>query len=278
MSEAELQSDVSLLEAFYDSRLLCLQSHKSSILICSISPTKLELSQQILIKGNEIRTVSQLKYLGIIFDRKLDFSIHAATTACAGRRVLGALRRSFQPIMGTRAFSCLYVAKILPLLTYCISVAAPVHKGAFASLEKVQRLAARFITNDWHSSYKCLLSRLNWKSISRVSFERRALLCFKYIHDLRHQPPGLVRHPTVNCFHQRLRNPPHPLDLCIPHFQRSTIDKVPLLNCLHTWNSLPSAIKSCEILSIFKAAIRNLLNFSTVQTVLPDRLLLIDNL
>ncbi len=274
----ELQSDINCINAFYKLRLLSIQPSKCSALICSIAPRPLSLGNPLLIDGVPITFVSELKYLGVLFDRKLDFSRNAEAASTSSRRVLGSLRRSLFPLLGKQAFSRLYSAKIVPILTYCISVAAPSHKTSFSALEKVHRLAARYISNDWKSSYLSLLSRLHWKSISQLCFERRAFLCFKYIHNLRHRPPALINFVQPTERQKMLRHRPHDLDLIIPKSSRSSIDLLPLWNCFHTWNALAKEIKSCSTISIFKAAIRNFGNYRFTQANIPERLLFFDSL
>ncbi len=276
--EAELQSDISIVVSFYKNLLLSIQPLKCSALLCSISPRPASFTNLLLVDGTPIPFVSCLKYLGVLFDRKLNFSLNAEAAALSGRKILGSLRRLLFPLLGKRAFNNLYLAKIVPILTYCISVAAPNIKSAFLSLEKVHRLAARFITNDWSSSCCSLLSRLKWKPISRLCFERRSLLCFKYVHSIRHHPPSLVKFVEPSTRQMQLRSCPHKFDLAIPHSKRAAVDQIPIWNCFHSWNALPQQIKSCASFPTFKAAIRNFANFSSTQAKIPDRLLLFDNL
>ncbi len=192
VAEAELQCDLNTIAAFYDSILLTPNPLKTKLLICSISPQAQTIASIPTLSGVPVTIVSELKYLGIVLDRKMDMSLQAKSAAATGRKVLGALRRSCKPILSTKAFSQLYLSKVLPLLTYCISVAAPVHRGAFCSLEKVHRLAARIITNHWQTPYLQLLRDLGWKSIGQICFERRSKLVYKYVHGHRHLPTGIV--------------------------------------------------------------------------------------
>ncbi len=128
----ELQSVVNLIcDLYHDARLLTIQPHKSAALICSIAPQQLHPSSTIIVNKNPIPAVSWLKYLGITFDHKLDFHFQAELAATQGRKVLGSPWHSCIPLLGFKAFCQLYLCKVLPLLTYCISIMAPAHKGAF---------------------------------------------------------------------------------------------------------------------------------------------------
>ncbi len=272
-AEIELQDDINIIVGTYSELLLSVQPKKLNLLIASIAPQPLTISTLPSVSGVPITAVSSLKYLGAKLDRKLDFGENAWQTAVRSRQIFGALRRACRPILGTRAFSYIYLTKIFPLLTYDIAVLAPARKGPFHALEKAHRLAARWVANDWRSPYSQLLVKLGWKSVARVCFERRCLLVWKYLHELRHLPPATVAKKQLadNRYRYRLRNAPHELDLEIPRSNKTTIDELPFYNCLHTWNALPSAIKSAPF-SVLRQAVRNIQNFITVQTVLGNRL------
>ncbi len=277
VAEAQVQMDLDVIATFYESVLLTPNPLKSKLLICSISPQPQSIARVPTIAGVPVAVVPELKYLGIVFDRKLDMSLQAKAAATSGRKVLGALRRSCKPILTTRAFSQLYLSKVFPILTYCVALAAPVHRGAFSSLEKVHPLAARLVTNCWQTPYFELLQKLQWKSVAQICFERRAKLLYKYVHGLRHTPTGVIEYQQPMECARRVRYQPHCLDLKVPSSLQKSIDSIPFLNALHTWNALPGPIKSAEG-AIFTRAVRNRSNFYLTQQRISDRLLLIDTL
>ncbi len=276
--EQELADDINTIVNYYrDVLSLSINPSKSKVLVSSIAPKPLMLKSPLLISGEEIMPVSKLKYLGVMFDRKLDFSENANVTATKCRQVLGVLHRNCKPVIGTHAFVQLYQAKVLPILTYSLAAVCPSLKGAFCQLEKVHRLAARFVCNDYISSYDDLLDRLQWQSISRLCFQKRSALVYKYTMGLRSLPDEVLKYNIPSDRQLLLRNPPHPRNLAIIHTNRTTIDKNPFWNCLCTWNSLPNSIKDLGLTQFMKAVkTKNL--FNSVQALIPERLLTIDNL
>ncbi len=275
-AEQCLQLDINMVVDCYSELLLKVQSAKTKLLVCSIAPRPLKSISRLVVHGNAIAEVSTLKYLGVVLDRKLDFGENARSLAARSRRILGALKASCKPLLGLKAFAHIYMAKILPILTYSIAVTAPAKKGPFSLLEKSHRLVARIVLNDWTSSYNSLLRLLNWRSISQICFERRCLLIWKYVNSVRHLPAGVIcRKSSTECS-KRLRNAPHQLDIEILRSKKSAIDELPFLNCLHTWNTLSSYARSASF-SFARLAIRNHNNYTCVQRQIPSRLILIDD-
>ncbi len=276
-AEADLQLDVDEIVDCYSELLLSVHPAKTRLLVCSIAPQPLSTATPLLVLGKPIKQVPFLKYLGVLLDRKMDLGQNAHTLAVRSRRMLGALKSSCKPLLGTKAFLQIYTAKILPLLLYNIAVTAPSKKEPFCALEKAHRLAARLILNDWSSSYHCLLHCLHWKSISRICFERRCLLVWKYVHGSRHLPTESIVRKKCSERQNRLRGAPHSLDLEILRSKKSSIDLIPFLNCLHTWNVLSPHARSAS-LPFIRLAVRNFSNYSAVQQCIPTRLFLFDNL
>ncbi len=192
IAEKQLQQDIDDVLACYSDLLLTIHPQKTKLLVCSIAPQPLSATTSFHIAGHPIDEVGSLKYLGIVLDRRLDFGLNARASALRSRRILGALRGSCKTLLGSKAFVQIYVAKIMPILLYCIAVTAPSKKGPFCALEKAHRLAARVITIDWSSSYQQLLGSLQWRSISQICFEHRCLLMWKYINGIRHLPAGTI--------------------------------------------------------------------------------------
>ncbi len=82
-------------------------------------------------------------------------------------------------------FRKIYTAKVLPILTYGLPVTAPVCKQHWLVLEKVNRVAARLVLNNFADSYEELLLKPRWKTIAQLCVERQLLLQIKYHHSLR---------------------------------------------------------------------------------------------
>jgi hypothetical protein len=49
------------------------------------------------------------------------------------------------------------------------------------SIERVKKFAAKLVANDFKSPYPVLLEKLNWKSVSQMVMEKRAVAVHNYV-------------------------------------------------------------------------------------------------
>ena len=83
------------------------------------------------------------KYLGVIFEKHLDFNTCAETLGAAGGRALGCVISKFKSIkkLGFGTFSYLYNAGVIPVTDYCAGVWG--HK-LYQKTKAAQKRALRF--------------------------------------------------------------------------------------------------------------------------------------
>ena len=127
----------------------------------SINPSKTELIlftrkykpdllSSIYFYGEELEQQTQVKYLGVVLDSKLNWSIHIDSKCNKALISLNQLRRSIGKTWGLtlRTARWMYTAIIRPSLTYAAVVWWPRVKLKTASrqLDHLQRLACLFIT------------------------------------------------------------------------------------------------------------------------------------
>ena len=98
--------------------------------------------------GKEIlQEVSNAKYLGIQIDNKLDWNKHISTVAARGQSKLAFLNRNLKSCP-KKLRDTAYISLIRPALEYSCSVRHPHRKSNKDKIEKVQRRAARFVSNN----------------------------------------------------------------------------------------------------------------------------------
>ncbi len=167
---------------------------------------------------------------------------NAVQSANKTKRCLGVLRRAFGGLLDADSFTTLYKAKCQSMLTYAVSVASPRSKSGWLCLERANRLGLRYISNNYTESYVPLLRRYGLKSISRLCFEHRCCLIYKYMHGLRYCPasPQLITVKLPIGSHQLRQRGPHHLQVVLPNRKRRMADDVPFYNGLRTWNALSS--------------------------------------
>ena len=99
--------------------------------------------------GNEIlQEVSDAKYLGIQIDNKLDWNKHISTVAARGQSKLAFLNRNLKGCP-KKLRDTAYISLIRPALEYSCSVWHSHKKSNKDKIEKVQRRAARFVSNNF---------------------------------------------------------------------------------------------------------------------------------
>ena len=124
--------------------------------------------------GNEIlQEVSDVKYLGIQIDNKLDWNKHISTVAARGQSKLAFLNRNLKGCP-KKLRDTAYISLIRPALEYSCSVWHPHKKSNKDKIEKVQRRAARFVSNNF----------LGWQSLDSRRQDQRLVLFYKIINGI----------------------------------------------------------------------------------------------
>ena len=136
--------------------------------------------------GNEIlQEVSDAKYLGIQIDNKLDWNNHISTVAARGQSKLAFLNRNLKGCP-KKLRDTAYISLIRPALEYSCSVWHPHKKSNKDKIEKVQRRAARFVSNNFRrkASVSEMLHDLGWQSLDGRRQDQRLVLFYKIINGL----------------------------------------------------------------------------------------------
>ena len=114
---------------------------------------------QYSIGSSELEHVYHINDLGIIFEDKLNFSLHISAKVIKANSILGIIKRNFR-YLSQQSFVMLYKALVRSHLEYAIAVWCPYKKGDISSLEKVQRRATKFIDSIKHLPYVDILIQL----------------------------------------------------------------------------------------------------------------------
>ena len=133
--------------------------------IC-ISNKKLPIQNNYVLYGIDLEKVDSISYLGVTLTSNLKWYPHISTITGKANKVLGMIRRNL--------WSCpfdvkvtAYLSLVRPKLEYACQAWDPHFKKDIASLERVQRKAARFCSNNYHrtASVTKMLSDLEWDSL-----------------------------------------------------------------------------------------------------------------
>ena len=104
---------------------------------------------------------------------------------------------------------------IKPSVLYACTVTYPINVVDQYRLERLQCYSAKLSLNHYNQPYVEMLNELKWKSILRYVCERRAILMYKYVNQLRHLPAGVVS--IANGIRRSTRFN-HKLCVCLPNY------------------------------------------------------------
>ncbi|KAL8603391.1 hypothetical protein ACOMHN_004242 [Nucella lapillus] len=134
-----------------------------------------------------LQHVSSNPYLGILFSNDLKWSTHIASTTKKASSTLGFLRRNLH-FFPQHCKKNAYLALIRPLLEYGCITWSPYLQQDINRLERIQRLSARFITNDYSTrspgAITNMLSTLELPTLQQRRRDLRLTFFYKVVEGL----------------------------------------------------------------------------------------------
>ena len=191
-----------------------------------------------------------LPYLGVVFDKKLNWSVNTRIAITKAKRAIGSIRRTFCKILTEKQRKTLIFGKIVPLFTYALVAAYPTLKGDQKLIERLHRYVCRVVSNDYTSTYDHLLQRLNVLPLYQSMTHRRILLAHRYFHGQRYQPPGTI-HGLPQNPRLRLRSHADSIKVFPPtarDFTNSALEEI-----AEIWNRIPSRLATKKFDGLKKA-------------------------
>jgi hypothetical protein len=135
--------------------------------------------------GSILKTVSEVKELGIYITSNLSWSLQATKCANKANSLLGFIKRTVGS-KNSDLFSKLYKSLVRPILEYCSPVWSPHLKKDIDILEKVQRRASRLAlgSDAKDMPYDERLNRLKWPTLEKRRLFSSLCECYKTINKL----------------------------------------------------------------------------------------------
>ena len=125
---------------------------------------------------------------------------------------------------------------------------------SFTKIENIQKMALRFMLDDYTSSYDEILIKANKPSMD-LRIKRK--LCIEIYKTLNNLNPSFMKELFVVRKTNRLPRIQYKLNLEIPNVNQVTFGEKSLRKYApRIWNSLPFDIKSAKNLSLFKKFIK----------------------
>ena len=97
------------------------------------------------------------KDLGLVVSNNLSWENHYNHIIPRAYKILGLIRRSFNPSLNLSVKMKLYLTLVRSQLMYCTPTWRPYLHKDIQNIERIQRCATKFILNDYDSNYKTWL-------------------------------------------------------------------------------------------------------------------------
>ena len=247
-----LQQDLHTLQLWAERNKMEFHPGKCQLLRITNKINKTHGSYQIL--GTPISEVDSAKYLGVVIDKTLSWKPHYNSIIKKCNSTLAFLRRNLHNSPKFVKEKC-YTALVRPQLEYACAVWDPHHQTHIDDIEKVQKRAARFVTNNYKmesGNSEFNLNELEWPKLE----ERRIEIKLNLLQKARLK---LVDIPTD---HLKLRQTRTRQGGGGPVYDKpfSTIDAhiysfFPQTTSL--WNNVPLKVRTSEDLSFFSKELKN---------------------
>jgi hypothetical protein len=189
-SEAQLQEDINTVSQCLEDELsLQLNAKKCQYTVFTRSP-KGPKELQLTVGGTQLKQVHTYRYLGVQMDERLSFTHQVFEATTKARRGIGAVSRSVRKWASKDVLTTSIRTLIMPALLYAVEVWYPPNSKDQLLVERVQKYAARLISNNFHheSTYDALLEETKWKPILRLVIEKQLVNMKKYTSGTRFIP------------------------------------------------------------------------------------------
>lgn len=203
---------------------------------------------QIYLMGNEIlQEKHDAKYLGITISDKLDWSSHVSVLAKKASNTLSFVRRNLK-YCPKESKQLAYFSLVRSTMDYCAAVWDPHMKKDQDNLERVNRRAARFVTNDYSSSSSVtsMLEALAWPTLANRRENQRLVMMYKIVHALSAVPSTNLL-PADERTRSNHQNKFREIRASSTIYQNSFFPRT-----IPTWNNLPSELVDSVSLDTFK--------------------------
>ena len=248
---AALQKDLEILQNWGIDWKMAFHPQKCQVLNIS-NKKKIIINFNYNIHGIQLEKVPVAKYLGINIDSHLSWNNHIKSTAAKASSTLCFLQRHLKSCPPKVKEQC-YNTYVRPTLEYACSVWDPYLKKDINKLEKVQRRAARFVTNNYDFKTDCskILKDLNWTPLSERRAKIKTTLVYKAQNNLLHIPLNHLQSNSRNTRSATKNNyavPRSQTNVHLHSFYPSTV---------RLWNSTPAEVRSSVSLEQFKNKLKN---------------------
>ena len=209
------------------------------------------------INTQNLQSVEQHPYLGIVFDQTMTFNPHSNSITSKATRTLNFVKRNLCNCSQQTKSRLAYTNLIRPTLEYASSVWDPYHNNHIASIEKIQRRALRWIFNDYNFSHSVttMLQSLNLPTLQH----RRKRMCLTLLYK---SINGLLALKFPNYFTAISTNTRihHHQSYYFTHIRTDAYMNSFFPRTIREWNDLPQHVIDSNSLDLFQEQLDTYLN------------------
>lgn len=237
---SKLESDLRRLSMWFSINKLKLNVDKSKLMYIHSSATN--ECPEILVNGEPLEMVKNMKYLGVIIDNKLNMNDNLRYVCKKVARKIGFLGRISRNLTFSARYN-VYRTIIVPHFQYCASLLYSANSGGIDKLQKLQNRALRIIIRcSKLTSVNLMLSALSTMSVKQHIMFATLKLVFKMKNRLVPESLSSICVSNESVHTRELRNKE---DFRLPLFRKDNTQRMLLYNGLKHFNKLPRDIK-CE--------------------------------
>ena len=197
-------------------------------------------------KGQQIKSTSSVKDLGVTVSQNLKFSQQCNEAASKANRMLGFINRNFT-FKSKDIILPLFKSMVRPHLEYAVQFWDPHLSKDIHKLERVQRRATKLIPHLRNKPYEERLLELNLFSLTKRRLRGKLIECFKIIKGF-----SKIEMENLFSFAPELPTRGNGLKLmgrrvnldCTKYFFTNDI--------INKWNNLPESVVSSTTIDTFK--------------------------
>ena len=182
-----------------------------------------------------LKKVSTIKYLGVNISSDLKWNDHVQKTCAKANNILNLLRRNFHKC-SQNSKELAYKGLVRPILEYASTIWSPPQASLQADIERVQKRAARFVSNNYNyevGSMSNIMTTLKWKSLAKRREENSLVLLYKGL-------KGKAVIPTHHLqVHDRRGRNQRDMSYRVPYARTDSYMNSFMPRTIRLWNNLP---------------------------------------
>ena len=230
-----------------------MEFHPQKCQVITITKKIRPIVNKYTIHNEELLETKCAKYLGVNIDSKLNWNSQINLTCRKAYSSLAFIKRNLSHAPKSTKEQCVK-ALVKPILEYGCCVWDPHTRKQKDELEKVQKNAARFITNSYEytpGSTKINMQKLNWIPLEEQRARIKSTIFYKGINKLIDIP---IKECQLNSHNINTRQN-NENTYCIPKSKLDCHLYSYFPSSIRLWNSIPITIKCSPTVDTFKQSL-----------------------